>query len=324
MKLLITGGAGYVGSHMVKYAQEQGHEVYVLDNFSSGHRWACSNCKVFNVDLLDARRVFQIFTDNSIDAVIHFAGKSIVSESVLNPSYYYENNVIGTLNLLEAMIKSCVEKIVFSSSAAIFGIPNKECIDESHQKLPINPYGQSKLIVENILNDYVNAYGIKATALRYFNAAGAHHSSQIGEAHDPETHLIPNVLKAALEETAVLKIFGNKHSTKDGTCIRDYVHVSDLAEAHMLALRFMTDNDGFHAFNLGNGNGFSVFEIIKSCELITGKDINIEICHPREGDPSSLVADSALAKNNLEWLPQYTKIEKIIETAWKWHKSREV
>lgn len=322
MKLLITGGAGYVGSHMVKYAQELGHEVIVLDNFSSGHSWACTDCKVFRADLLDVDSMLQIFLHNNIDAVIHFAGKSIVSESILNPSYYYANNVVGTLNLLDAMIKNNVNKIVFSSSAAIFGNPVKKNIDESHPKKPINPYGQSKLIVEKVLSDYVNAYDIKATALRYFNAAGAHESSLIGEAHDPETHLIPNTLKAALDKEAVLKVFGDKHPTKDGTCIRDYVHVSDLARAHLLALNFMDNNSGFHAFNLGNGSGFSVYEIINSCELITGKDIDVKICPSREGDPPSLVADSSLAKEKLKWRPEYTEIEKVIETAWKWHKLR--
>ena len=259
MRLLIPGGAGYIGSHMVKYALENHHEVVVLDDFSTGHKWAVKNCEVLQVNLLDQEKLSKLLKGRSFDGVIHFAAKSLVGESVKKPELYYRNNIIGTLNLVSEMLKNNVNNLVFSSTAAIFGNPIASKISEDHPKNPVNPYGQSKLMVENILQDICIANDLNVTCLRYFNAAGAHASGQIGEAHDPETHLIPNILKAALSNDISLKIFGDDYPTIDGTCVRDYVHVTDLAQAHLSSLHYMKKNKGFSEFNLGNGNGFFCF-----------------------------------------------------------------
>ena len=236
MKLLIPGGAGYVGSHTVRYAQELGHEVVVLDDFSTGNEWAVKDCEVLRVNLLDKKKLSTILKGRDFDGVIHFAASSIVSESILKPDLYYLNNVVGTLNLLREMVKNDFNNLVFSSTAAIFGNPLTDNISENHQKNPINPYGRSKMMVENILEDFSLAYDLNVTCLRYFNAAGAHESGELGEAHNPETHLIPNILESVLSPKKALKVFGNDYPTSDGTCIRDYVHVTDLAQAHFLGL----------------------------------------------------------------------------------------
>lgn len=319
MKLLIPGGAGYIGSHMVKFAQERNHDVVVLDDFSTGHKWAIKDCEILHVNLLDHDKLSQLLKGRHFDGVIHFAAKSLVSESVKKPNLYYQNNVIGTLNLINVMLNNDVNKIVFSSTASIFGDPLTEKISEDHPKNPINPYGKSKLIVENMLQDICLAYNFNATCLRYFNAAGAHESGKIGEAHDPETHLIPNILKVAISNNGSVKVFGNDYPTHDGTCVRDYVHVTDLAQAHLLGLKYMEDNKGFSAFNLGNGNGFSVLEVIKSCEDAVNANIVYEIDNRREGDPASLVANSFNATTKLQWSPEYGTIEEIINSAYKWH-----
>lgn len=319
MKLLIPGGAGYIGSHMVKFAQERNHDVVVLDDFSTGHKWAIKDCEILHVNLLDQDKLSQLLKGRHFDGVIHFAAKSLVSESVKKPNLYYQNNVIGTLNLINEMLNNDVNKIVFSSTASIFGDPLTEKISEDHPKNPINPYGKSKLIVENMLQDICLAYNFNATCLRYFNAAGAHESEKIGEAHDPETHLIPNILKVAISNNGSVKVFGNDYPTHDGTCVRDYVHVTDLAQAHLLGLKYMENNKGFSAFNLGNGNGFSVLEVIKSCENAVNANIVYEIDNRREGDPASLVANSFHAITKLQWSPEYGTIEKIINSAYKWH-----
>jgi UDP-glucose 4-epimerase len=321
MKLLIPGGAGYIGSHMVRYAQERGHEVVVLDDFSTGHEWAVKDCEILRVNLLDQDKLSQLLKGRYFDGVIHFAAKSLVGESVKKPDLYYRNNVVGTLNLVNEMLNNDVNKLVFSSTAAIFGNPVTDKIAEDHPKNPINPYGQSKLMVENMLQDICSANSFNATCLRYFNAAGAHESGEIGEAHDPETHLIPNVLKAALSNESNLKVFGDDYPTPDGTCVRDYVHVTDLAQAHLLGLEYMQNNKGFSAFNLGNGDGFSVLEVIKGCEKIADTKISFQIDGRREGDPASLVADSRKAEELLGWTGQFVCLDKIVSTALEWHKT---
>lgn len=321
MKILIPGGAGYIGSHMVRYAQEHGHEVVVVDDFSTGHEWAIKECEILRVNLLDQSKLSKLLKGRFFDGVIHFAAKSLVGESVKKPEIYYRNNIFGTLNLINEMHKNGVNNLVFSSTAAIFGNPVTDKIAENHPKTPINPYGQSKLMVENILQDLCLANEFNATCLRYFNAAGAHKLGDIGEAHDPETHLIPNVLNAALSNDSKLKVFGNHYPTQDGTCVRDYVHVTDLAQAHLLALKRMKDHKGFSAFNLGNGNGFSILDVIDCCKRITKIEIPYEIDSPRLGDPAKLVAESSIAINELRWSPKFDTLEKIIATAWQWHKS---
>ena len=323
MKLLIPGGAGYIGSHMVRYAQEHGHEVVVLDDFSSGHEWAVRDCEILRVNLLDQDKLSQLLRGRHFDGVIHFAAKSLVGESVKKPYLYYRNNVVGTLNLVNEMLNYDVNNLVFSSTAAIFGNPVTDKIAEDHPKNPINPYGQSKLMVENMLQNICSANDFNATCLRYFNAAGAHESGEIGEAHDPETHLIPNVLKAAISNESSLKVFGDDYPSPDGTCVRDYVHVTDLAQAHLLGLEYMKNNKGFSAFNLGNGDGFSVLEVIKGCEKIADTKIQFQIDGRREGDPALLVSENKLAVQALNWDPKYNDISNIIKSAWLWHNSKE-
>ena len=323
MKLLIPGGAGYIGSHMVRYAQEHGHEVVVLDDFSTGHEWALRDCEILNVNLLDQDKLSQSLKGRHFDGVIHFAAKSTVGESVKQPDIYYRNNVVGTLNLVNEMLNNDVNNLVFSSTAAIFGNPVTEKIAEDHPKNPINSYGKSKLMVENMLQDICLANDFNATCLRYFNAAGAHESGEIGEAHDPETHLIPNILKAALSNKSKLKVFGNDYPTHDGTCVRDYVHVTDLTQAHLLGLKHMQSNKGFLAFNLGNSDGFSVLDVIDIAEQVIGKSLQYEISPKRHGDPSILVADSSKAMSEIGWLPRYGELMTIIKSAWNWHKDFE-
>jgi UDP-glucose 4-epimerase len=319
MKLLIPGGAGYIGSHMVRYVQEHGYEVVVLDDFSTGNEWAVKDCEILRVNLLDQNKLSKLLKGRYFDGVIHFAAKSLVGESVKKPELYYRNNVVGTLNLVNEMIHNDVNNLVFSSTAAIFGNPITDKIAEDHPKNPINPYGQSKLMVENMLQDICSANDFNATCLRYFNAAGAHESGEIGEAHDPETHLIPNVLKAALSNEGNLKVFGDDYPTPDGTCVRDYVHVTDLAQAHLLGLEHMQKNNGFSAFNLGNGDGFSVLDILKGCEYITHNAIPFEIDKRRNGDPAMLVSNNKFAVEALNWNPEYSDISDIISSAWLWH-----
>ena len=296
MNILVCGGAGYIGAHMVRSLMGQEHKVVVFDNLSTGHREAVGSAVLVEGDLQNQDSLRRLFAEHRIEAVIHFAARSLVADSVAQPYSYYENNVVGTLNLLRAMQEAGVDKLVFSSTAAVFGHPVAELIDEAHPAFPINPYGASKLMVERVLADAASAYGLRSVALRYFNAAGADTAGGIGESHDPETHLIPNVLHAALGKGSGLKVFGTDYPTSDGTCIRDYIHVNDLAMAHMLALNFMGDCAGAHAFNLGNGQGFSVLEIIAAARRITGVDIGFETAPRRHGDPAVLVASSAKAR----------------------------
>jgi len=320
MKLLVPGGAGYIGSHMVKYLQDRDHEVVVLDDFSTGHDWAVSGCEVLRVNLLDQAKLASALKGRQFDGVIHFAAKSLVGESVKQPDLYYRNNVVGSLNLINEMLRNDINNLVFSSTAAIFGNPVADKITEDHPKNPINPYGHSKLMVENLLRDICSAYDFNATCFRYFNAAGADVSGTIGEDHDPETHLIPNVLKSAIAGGSSLKVFGNDYATHDGTCVRDYVHVTDLAQAHLLGLEQMRgDAKGFSAYNLGNGNGFSVLDVINSCERVVNNPISFQVDDRRAGDPAILVADSGKAIKTLGWTPEFDQLDSIVGSAWNWH-----
>jgi UDP-glucose 4-epimerase len=319
MQVLVCGGAGYIGSHMAKWLAAHGVAVTVLDNLSTGHREAVRWGELVQADLLDPASLERAFAGQRFDAVMHFCARSLVGESMTRPYDYYANNVSGTLNLLQAMQRHGVERLVFSSTAAVFGQPISERIDEDHPKAPINPYGASKLMVERMLADASAAYGLRSVALRYFNAAGASPDGDIGEAHTPETHLIPNVLRAALGTGPALKVFGDDYPTADGTCVRDYVHVDDLAQAHLLALAYMDQHAGAHAFNLGNGHGFSVREVIAAAQQVTGRPVPYEIAPRRAGDPAVLVASSDKARHELGWAPQYTELAPIIESAWRWH-----
>jgi UDP-glucose-4-epimerase len=319
MNVLVCGGAGYIGSHMAKWLASRGFVVSVLDNLSTGHREAVRWGELIEADLLDPASLERAFVGRRFDAVMHFCARSLVGESMTQPYDYYANNVAGSLNLLQAMQRHGVGRLVFSSTAAVFGQPVSALIDEDHPKAPINPYGAGKLMVERILVDAAQAYGLRSVALRYFNAAGASPSGEIGEAHAPETHLIPNVLRAALGTGPALKVFGDDYPTPDGTCVRDYVHVDDLAQAHELALAYMDQHDGFNTFNLGNGSGFSVRQVIEAARQVTGRQIEFELAPRRAGDPAVLVAASTKAHRELGWRPQYTELPPIIESAWRWH-----
>lgn len=322
MKVLVCGGAGYIGAHMVRSLVREGHQPIIFDNFSTGHRAAISDTSFIEGDLLDPSAIRGAFkSSGDIDAVIHLCALSLVGESVNDPYRYYVNNFSGTLNLLQAMRESGVGHIVFSSTAAVFGHPQAPLIDEAHPTQPINPYGASKLMVEQVLRDAAHAYGLRSVALRYFNAAGASVEGDLGESHTPETHLIPNVLRAALSGTSTLKVFGADYPTSDGTCVRDYVHVNDLASAHIKAIEYMKTESGAHVFNLGNGSGFSVKEVIQAAQRVTGRDISFEEVARRAGDPPVLVASSQRAREVLGWKPMFTDIEAIIETAWRWHQN---
>ncbi len=322
MKILVTGGAGYIGSHVVRVLNQKNYEVIILDNLSTGHIESVPPFAVFEkADLLEAALVESILEKHQPDAVIHFAAFALVGESVETPQKYYSNNVAGALNLLNAVKKFEIKNFVFSSTCTIYGNPDAIPISEEEPDKPINPYGKTKLIIENALKDYGSAYGIKSVALRYFNAAGASPSGDIGESHNPETHLIPLVLKTAIGELAEIKIYGNDYSTTDGTCVRDYIHVDDLATAHVKALEYLIRGNDSVMLNLGTGKGNSVLEIIEIAERITGKKIKKKIAPRREGDPSVLVADNKKAKQLLDWRPQY-EIEQIIDTAWKWHQNQ--
>lgn len=313
--ILVMGGAGYIGSHTVKHLVENGYNVIVVDNLSMGHREAVKTDKFELADLMDKESLRVVFKKYPIDTVINFAGFIAVGESVENPAKYYQNNVVGTLNLLDIMLENNVKKIVFSSTAAVFGNPLYVPIDEKHITNPINPYGQTKLMIEKIFADYQRAYGLKYIAFRYFNASGCAVDGSIGESHNPETHLIPLVLKAIKGERANIKIFGDDYETPDGTCIRDYIHVEDLAEAHRLAVENIDKFTG--VLNLGTSNGTSVKEIIDIAENITGKKCPVIIEGRRAGDPAILSATSGKAKEILGWKPKLT-MEDIIKTAWNW------
>src|SRR5256714_14483559 len=314
MKVLVVGGAGYIGSVCAELLLDEGHAVTVFDNLSEGHRRAIdSRAEFFEGDLQDRESIEKALAKQKPDAVMHFAANALVGESMQNPSKYFRNNIANGLNLLDAMLSAGVEKIVFSSTCAIFGPPERVPIDETMSKQPINPYGESKLGVEKILRWYNKIHGLKFIALRYFNAAGA--SAKFGEDHRVETHLIPNGLKVALGENRNVEIFGTDYETPDGTCIRDYIHILDLARAHILALN--SDKSDF--YNLGTGGGASVREVIDSCRKVTGRKIDIVEKPRRPGDPPRLIASSEKIKRELGWKPQFQSLNTIIESAWKWH-----
>jgi UDP-glucose 4-epimerase len=321
MAILVCGGAGYIGSHMVAELIENGEEVIILDNFQKGHRDAVIGKKVYEGDLRDRKILDKVFSENSINAVIDFAADSLVGESVVEPLKYFNNNVGGTISLLEAMKDHGVKHIVFSSTAATYGEPENIPIIETDKTFPTNPYGESKLTVEKILKWCDKAYGIKYTVLRYFNAAGAHISGAIGEDHRPESHLIPIILQVALKQRDKIMIFGDDYKTEDGTCIRDYIHVSDLARAHLLSLKRLENGGESAIFNLGNGKGFSVKQVIEVSRKVTGEEIKTEIVSRRAGDPAILIASSEKAVKELGWKPKYDSLQTIIETAWKWHQN---
>lgn len=323
MSILVCGGAGYIGSHMVEELLENGEDVVVLDNFQKGHIDAVLGGKLYVGDIRDRKILDKVFKENKIEAVIDFAADSLVGESVENPLKYFANNVGGTISLLEAMRDYGTKYIVFSSTAATYGEPENTPILEGDKTFPTNPYGESKLTVEKILKWCDGAYGIKYTALRYFNAAGAHINGKIGEDHNPETHLIPLIFQAALKKREKIYIFGDDYKTPDGTCIRDYVHVTDLASAHLLALKRLKSGKDSATYNLGNGKGFSVKEVVDVTRKVTGLNIDAEIAPRRAGDPAILIASSQKAMEELNWKPRFNSLETIIETAWKWQNSHE-
>jgi len=322
MAILVTGGAGYIGSHAVRALKQAGYKTLVFDNLIYGHADFVEPDELIEGDLEDKELLDQVFQNNSIEAVLHFAAYAYVGESVSNPSKYYHNNVGCTLNLLDTMVKYHVQHIIFSSTCATYGEPLQIPIDENHPQNPINPYGRSKLMVEQILDDYDKAYFIKSVRLRYFNAAGADPDGGIGEDHTPETHLIPLILDVAINNRPHISIFGTDYDTPDGTCIRDYIHVTDLADAHVLALKYLENGGKTDFFNLGNGNGFSVKEVIDVAKKVTGKEIAVIHDERRLGDPAELVGSAKKIQDVLGWKPRFAGLEKIIETAWQWHLSR--
>ena len=320
--ILVIGGAGYIGSHMVKCLLQHGEDVLIMDTLEKGHRDAIVGGKFIEGDLRRADDLKRVFGKHDIESVMHFAAYASVGDSVKNPSTYYENNVVGCYALLEAMRAHKINKLIFSSSAAVYGEPNTVPIPEDHPKNPTNPYGETKWVMEKMLQWYGGAYGIRSISLRYFNAAGADPDGQIGEDHEPEEHLIPVALLALLGKRDKLKIFGTDWPTPDGTCIRDFIHVNDLAEAHFLAVQALRKGASTNAYNLGNGHGYSVKEVIHSVEKVTGKPVPFEAAPRRAGDPARLVASSDRIKSELGWKPQYPELETIITHAWNWRKTR--
>lgn len=317
--VFVTGGAGYIGSHTCKALAEAGDTPVVIDNMSNGHEWAVNWGPLERGDIRDAAFLSQVFRHHRPQSVIHFAGLIQVGESVRRPELYYDNNVVGTLTLLEAMRAHGVGCIVFSSTCAIFGQPEPMPLTEDLPHRPINPYGASKSFIEQLLRDYAAAHGLRSAALRYFNAAGADPSGRIGEAHEPESHLIPLAIAAAQGLRPALQVFGDDYDTADGTCIRDYVHVDDLADAHIRALAWLTGEAGHHTFNLGNGTGYSVRQVIDTVERVTGLTVPTIVAPRRAGDPPALVGDSTKARQVLGWQPRFAALDDIVESAWRWH-----
>ncbi|HEY9877824.1 MAG TPA: UDP-glucose 4-epimerase GalE [Leptolyngbyaceae cyanobacterium] len=323
--ILLTGGAGYIGSHTVLCLEQAGYQVVILDNLVYGHRdlvEAALQAKLIVGDICDRTLLNQIFQTHEISAVIHFAAYAYVGESVQNPAKYYRNNVVGTLTLLEAMVAASVKRLVFSSTCATYGVPQEVPIPETHPQAPINAYGQSKLMVEQILRDFDRAYDFQSVCFRYFNAAGADPQTRLGEDHNPETHLIPLALLTALGQRESLSIFGTDYPTVDGTCVRDYIHVSDLASAHVLGLEYLLNGGKSDIFNLGNGDGFSVRQVVDAVEQVTSKSVTVIEADRRPGDPPALVGSSERARSVLGWQPQYSEITTMVQHAWNWHQTR--
>lgn len=321
MAIMVAGGAGYIGSHTVAELLQRGQEVVVVDSLVKGHKQAVLGGKLYIGDIRDVDFMDRVFAESDIDSVIHFAADIEVGLSMKDPLAFYRNNVYTVICMLESMKKHNVKNIVFSSTAAVYGFPKAIPIKEDSEKKPVNPYGETKLTVEKMLRWCDEAYGIKWAAPRYFNAAGAHKSGLIGEDHDPESHLIPIILQAAMGKRESIMVFGQDYDTPDGTCIRDYIHVSDLADAHILALDYLKNGGNSGSFNLGSGNGYSVMEVISKVKEITGKDFRVDMSPRRKGDPARLVADSGKAREILGWSPKNDDIGKIIESAWRWHTS---
>ncbi len=319
MRVLVTGGAGYIGSVTTHLLISQGHEVWVYDNLSRGHLRAVPRGRLLQGDLRDESLLAAVLAEKRIEAVLHFAALALVGESVQRPQWYYSNNLQGSLCLLQAMRRAGTRRIVFSSTTAVYGLARQVPLPVEHPREPINPYGRSKLAVEHALEDYARAHRFAAVALRYFNAAGASRLFPLGEDHRPETHLIPNTLRVALGQQEHLTIFGREHSTPDGTCVRDYVHVDDLARAHLAALEQL-DSADFRAYNLGSGQGASVLEVVEACRQVTGHPIPVHFAPPRPGDPPLLVADWSKAERELRWRPQDSSLEQIVASAWHWHR----
>ncbi len=316
MNILVTGGAGYVGSIVSEELLKQGYKIIVMDNLQQGHRGAIlPEAEFVLADSGDPQALDEVFSHFQVDAVMHMAAETVVEFSMSDPKRYFQNNIVGGINLLNAMLKHNVKRFIFSSSAATYGEPQKTPIEEDHPQIPVNSYGETKLMFEKILEWYGRAYELKHISLRYFNAAGA--SERLGEDHNPETHLIPNVLKAALDKNSPVAIFGTDYPTKDGSCIRDYVHVIDIAQAHVLALAKLGELSG-RAYNLGNGDGYSVLEVVETAKRVSGVDIPKILSQRRAGDPAVLVASSSRAKSELGWKPQFPELESVIQSAWRW------
>ena len=321
--IAVAGGAGYIGSHTCQALAKAGFQPVVIDNLSCGHDWAVKWGPLEQGDIRDGEFLDRVFAKWRPAAVIHFAGLIQVGESVKKPDIYYDNNVVGTLTLLDRMRANGVGRIVFSSTCAIFGMPERFPLDEDLPIAPINPYGASKAMIEQVLRDYVHAYGLRAAALRYFNAAGADPEGCTGEAHDPESHLIPLAIFAAQGRRPGLEVYGTDYQTADGTCVRDYIHVADLADAHLRAVDFIGREEGFHTFNLGNGAGYTVRQVIEAVERVSGKTVPVTYGDRRAGDAPALVADSAKAKSVLGWRPAMPALDDIVGTAWRWHEAKQ-
>ncbi|MDP2638352.1 MAG: UDP-glucose 4-epimerase GalE [Candidatus Levybacteria bacterium] len=320
MKILITGGAGYIGSFMVKSALDKGYEVTVADSLEKGHEESVDTRAKFIVgELRDRKFVDRIFSKNKFDAVVHFAGYISMAESVKNPFIYFDNNINASLNVIESMVKNGVNNFIFSSTAGVYGNPIEVPIKETHHKIPTNPYGESKLMVERILAWYRKAYGLNFMCLRYFNACGASLDGKMGELHSPETHIIPSAINAILEKTQ-FTLYGNDYNTKDGTCVRDYIHVLDLAKAHILAISKLKNDGGGFFYNVGVGQGYSNKEVIDMIRKVSKRDIRIKVAKRRPGDADVLIADPTLIMKSLGFFPKYSNLENIIESAWLWHK----
>jgi UDP-arabinose 4-epimerase len=322
MRVLVVGGAGYIGSHTALALAEAGHKPIVFDSLEVGHEWAVQWGPFVQGNLADSALLKRTLHEHQIDSVIHFAAYAYVGESVNNPRKYFQNNVVNTLTLLDAMIDTGVSEIIFSSSCATYGVPQRAPIDENHPQAPINPYGETKLIVERALKWYGEAYDLNWVALRYFNAAGDDPDGRIGEDHDPETHLIPLVIEATLGKRGPVQIFGTDYPTPDGTAVRDYIHVLDLADAHIRALDYLREGGSSRVFNLGNGKGYSVREVVESVQRVSGKQVPFEEAPRRAGDPPELVGDASSAIETLGWAPSYSELDQIVETAWRWHSQR--
>lgn len=320
MKVLVTGGAGYIGSHMVRTLGEKGYDIVVYDNLSTGHKDSVLYGRLMIADLADADSLDRLFRTENFDAVIHFAAHIVVDESVREPIKYYRNNFVNALNLIEACVKNSVGKFIFSSTAAVYGIPEKVTVTEDTPARPINPYGASKFMVEQVLKDMSLSSDLRYVALRYFNVAGADPLSRIGQKYKEATHLITISLRAALGKREYLDIFGTDYDTPDGTCIRDYIHVDDLIDAHILALDYLSEGNGSRVFNCGYGHGYSVREVVDKVKKVTGVDFKVRETGRREGDPPSLIADSSRIKKELGWKPSHDDLEYIIKTAWEWEK----